>query len=106
MLALSGIYTAAYGFDGYMDEVVYRNSPVDYLSGMSADHPFIEEYRRHRGIICVGQGPWEVPETTRRIAELNAEKKHGPVGGLLGGMIAPTTGTGGISRWPTSFPIC
>ena len=34
MLALSGIYTAAYGFDGYMDEVVYRNSPVDYLSGM------------------------------------------------------------------------
>ena len=77
MLALSGIYTAAYGFDGYMDEVVYRNSPVDYLSGMSADHPFIEEYRRHRGIICVGQGPWEVPETTRRIAELNAEKNMG-----------------------------
>ena len=36
MLALSGIYTAAYGFDGYMDEVVYRNSPVDYLSGMSS----------------------------------------------------------------------
>ena len=77
MLALSGIYTAACGFDGYMDEVVYRNSPVDYLSGMSADHPFIEEYRRHRGIICVGQGPWEVPETTRRIAELNAEKNMG-----------------------------
>ena len=77
MLALSGIYTASYGFDGYMDELVYRNSPVDYLSGMSPDHPYIDAYRRHRGIICVGQGPWEIPDTTRRIAQLNAEKNLG-----------------------------
>ena len=35
LLALSGIYTASYGFGDYMDEVVYRNSPVDYLAGMS-----------------------------------------------------------------------
>lgn len=60
-----------------MDEVVYRNSPVDYLAGMSPDHPFIEEYRRHRGILCVGQGPWELPDSTRRIAEINAEKNMG-----------------------------
>ena len=30
LLALSGIYTASYGFDGYMDDIVYNNSPVDY----------------------------------------------------------------------------
>ncbi len=77
MLALSGIYSADYGFDGYMDEVVYRNSPVDYLAGMPADHPFIERYRRGRGIICVGQGAWEQPDTTRRIAQLNEEKNMG-----------------------------
>ena len=39
LLALSGIYTASYGFDGYMDELVYQNSPVDALGGMPADHP-------------------------------------------------------------------
>ena len=27
VLALSGIYDASYGFDGYMDEGVYLNSP-------------------------------------------------------------------------------
>ena len=30
-LALSGIYTAHYGFGDYMDELAYRNSPVDYM---------------------------------------------------------------------------
>lgn len=74
LLALSGIYTADYGFDGYMDEVVYRNSPVDYLAGMPADHPYIERYNRNRGIIVVGQGPWEVPETTFRLRDILAAK--------------------------------
>lgn len=74
LLALSGIYTASYGFGSYMDEVVYRNSPVDYLAGMPSDHPYIAEYNKHRGIICVGQGAWEVPETTRRMAEICQEK--------------------------------
>jgi esterase/lipase superfamily enzyme len=74
LLALSGIYTADYGFDGYMDDVVYRNSPVHYLANMPLDHPYIERYNRNRGIICVGQGAWEEPATTRRIQELCQEK--------------------------------
>jgi len=76
-LALSGIYNASYGWDGYMDQDVYNNSPVDYLAGMSWDHPYIEKYRNNRGIICVGQGAWEMPETTRRVAEIVAEKNMG-----------------------------
>lgn len=76
-LALSGIYDAAYGFDGYMDEAVYRNSPVHYLADMSWDHPYIERYRQGRGIICVGQGAWEMPETTFRVAEICREKNMG-----------------------------
>ena len=74
MLALSGIYTASYGFGDYMDEVVYRNSIVDYLGGMPSDHPFIQQYNSHRGIICVGQGPWEMPETTRQVANICRDK--------------------------------
>ncbi len=38
LLALSGIYTSEYGFPGYMDELVYANSPVDYLAGISPDN--------------------------------------------------------------------
>jgi esterase/lipase superfamily enzyme len=74
LLALSGIYTAEYGFGGYMDELVYRNSPVHYLAGMPKDHPYIQSYNQHRGVVCVGQGPWEMPETTIRLRDICAEK--------------------------------
>ena len=67
LLALSGIYTADYGFDGYMDELTYNNSPVHYLAGMPTDHPYIELYNAKKSVICVGQGAWEIPETTRQL---------------------------------------
>ena len=74
MLALSGIYTAEYGFDGYMDEVVYQNSPVHYMANLPADHPFVDRYNHNRGIICVGQGAWEQTDTTCRLKEIFQEK--------------------------------
>ena len=74
LLALSGIYTAEYGFGSYMDEVVYRNSPVHYLSNMPTDHPYIEKYNRNQGIICIGQGAWEEVSTTRILDSLFREK--------------------------------
>ena len=74
LLALSGIYTGRYGFGDYSDERVYLNSPVDYLAGMPADHPYIAQYNAHRGIIVAGQGPWEAPETTFRLRDIFAEK--------------------------------
>ena len=67
LLALSGIYTAEYGFDSYMDDLVYANSPVHYLPNMPADHPYIAEYNQKKAIICVGQGPWELPDSTRQL---------------------------------------
>ena len=77
LLALSGIYTASYGFGGYSDERVYLNSPVDYLAGMTPGHPFIEDYNRGRGIIVVGQGAWEIPDTTFRLRDIFEEKGIG-----------------------------
>jgi len=70
LLALSGLYDAEYGFPGYMDEVVYRNSPVHYLGDMPHDHYFLEKYRRNQGFVCVGQGNWERPETTHRLRDI------------------------------------
>ena len=74
LLAMSGIYTASYGFGDFTNEDVYRNSLVDCLAQMPPDHPYIQEYNRHRGIIVVGQGPWEVPDTTFRLRDIFAEK--------------------------------
>ncbi|MGN0778681.1 MAG: esterase family protein [Aristaeellaceae bacterium] len=70
LLALSGIYTSDYGFHGYMNEDVYRNSPVDYLAGMPTDHPYIQQYNQHKGVIVVGQGPWEIPASTFRLKDI------------------------------------
>lgn len=75
LLALSGIYTAEYGFGSYMDDLVYRNSPVHYLADMPADHPFIELYNRKKAAVCVGQGPWELPDSTRRLKEILESKE-------------------------------
>ncbi len=74
LLALSGIYTADYGFDGYMDELVYSNSPVHYLAGMSPDHPFIPLYNDHTAVICVGQGAWEQPQSTAQLGDILKDK--------------------------------
>ncbi len=74
MLALSGIYDASYGFDGYMDEGVYLNSPVHFLPNLPEGHPTIQQLNQGKGIICVGLGAWEQPETTRRVDELCRQK--------------------------------
>ncbi|MBP0963553.1 MAG: esterase family protein [Oscillospiraceae bacterium] len=74
VLALSGIYTADYGWNGYMDDVVYLNSPVHYLPNMAHDHPYIERYNRNKGVICVGQGAWEETATTIQIRDICQDK--------------------------------
>lgn len=67
LLALSGIYTAEYGFGTYMDDLLYLNSPVHYVPNMPQDHPYIELYNQKKAVICVGQGAWEVPASTREL---------------------------------------
>lgn len=74
LLAESGIYTASYGFGGFMNEDVYRNSLVDCLAQLPPDHPYIQRYNSNRGIIVVGQGAWEIPDTTFRLRDIFAEK--------------------------------
>lgn len=72
VIALSGYYSADMFFHGYMDDLVYQNSPVDFINGMSYDHPYVEAYRHHSIIICTGQGAWEddMIRSTTRLKEL------------------------------------
>lgn len=59
LIALSGIYYAGYFFGDYHDELVYANSPQDFLWNMAPSHPYWDIYRHRDIILCVGQGPWE-----------------------------------------------
>lgn len=68
-LALSGVYHASYCFGDYMDDIVYLNSPADYMPNLPYDHPFIAEYNRHKAAVCTGQGAWEEPWSTRALDE-------------------------------------
>jgi len=57
-IAQSGIYDVRFFTGGNMDDGVYFNSPVDYLSQMS-DSWFLDQYRQGSIIISSGQGRWE-----------------------------------------------
>ena len=76
VIALSGIYDTLGIYNGYMDEVVYLNDPCASLSGMPANHPYIELFNQRTIRICVGQGAWEEPllEGTRRLDAVLREK--------------------------------
>ena len=75
-IALSGAYDARMFFPDYFDDLVYANSPVDYINGMPYDHPYVEMYRHRDIIVCCGRGPWEHPmqEDSARMQELFAYK--------------------------------
>jgi esterase/lipase superfamily enzyme len=59
VIALSGAYQPEHFLGDYMDEVVYRNSPVSSIRGMPHGHPWIELLNTCKIVICVGQGAWE-----------------------------------------------
>ena len=58
-ICLSGVYDAANILGGYMDDLVYLNSPYHCLQHMPEDHPYMALYRRSHMYFCVGQGDWE-----------------------------------------------
>ena len=76
VFAISGIYDSYDSFGDYMDDLLYQNSPVHYLSNMPSDHPYMEMYNARKMLIVVGQGDWEGPllESTRRLDTVCAQK--------------------------------
>ena len=76
-IALSGLYSSRMFFGDYMDDLVYQNSPCDYMRNMPADHPYIEMYNRADSIIlCCGQGDWEADllNSTRELGQILSDK--------------------------------
>lgn len=76
VFAISGLYDSRDAFGDYMDNLVYDNSPVDFINNMPWDHPYIGMYNDRKILICVGQGAWEdvLLESTRRLDEVMYRK--------------------------------
>ncbi len=76
VFAISGVYDSRLMFGDYMDNLVYDNSPVDYLRNMPWDHPYIEAYNKHKMLFVVGQGAWEddLLESTRKLNTVCCQK--------------------------------
>lgn len=76
MIALSGVYDADYFFDGWMNPVLYENSPERFLPNMPSDHPYIGLYNEKKMIFCCGQGAWEEDgvRTLRNLEKIFREK--------------------------------
>ena len=74
--AISGLYESSMFFGDYMDDLVYQNSPVNYLGDMPWDHYYMDLYRQRKILILCGQGDWEGPllESTRKLDTVCAQK--------------------------------
>ena len=58
MISLSGLLQLSLFVGDCLEDEVYFNTPLAYLSGM-ADPWFLDQYRRSQIVICAGQGAWD-----------------------------------------------
>ncbi len=58
-LAMSGIYEVDSFLPGYHDDLTYENSPAQFITNLSFDHPYMDMYESCEIVICVGKGKWE-----------------------------------------------
>ena len=70
VIALSGSYDIRSYLDGYYDDNVYFNNPVDYLSKLNDDH-YLPILRKADSIyILSGQGAYEVPKSSQEFSDI------------------------------------
>ena len=76
VFAISGLYDSEEYFGGYMDEILYRNTPNAFLSNMPDDHYYKGMYNDRQMLFVVGQGAWEdvLLASTRRLEEVLRRK--------------------------------
>jgi len=76
VLACSGCYSAPHFWEGWCNSTLYDNSPLELLSNMPKNHPYISLYNQKQIVLCVGQGRWEGAciTTTLKMREIFADK--------------------------------
>ena len=76
VFAISGLYDSKEYFGDYMDEILYRNTPVEYLRNMPDDHYYKGMYNDRQMLFVVGQGAWEdvLLSSTRWLEDVMRDK--------------------------------
>ena len=70
VIAMSGGYDIKSYLQGYYDDNVYFNNPVDYLSNLNDDH-ILPLLRQADAIILMsGQGSYEAPERSKQLSDI------------------------------------
>lgn len=77
VIAMSGVYDIRDSCDGYHDDNVYFNNPVEYVPNL-CDGRILDDLRRCRITILSGQGNYEDPSASRAMAGM-LEAKGVPV---------------------------
>jgi esterase/lipase superfamily enzyme len=74
VIALSGSYDIRSYLEGYYDDNVFFNNPVDYLSGLNDDY-FLPLLRQANAIyILSGQGSYEDPKRSQLLSDILKSK--------------------------------
>jgi esterase/lipase superfamily enzyme len=86
VIALSGVYSSESFLGDYMDDTLYFNSPVHYLSNLT-DEWFLNRYRESKIVICCGRGSYEdlMLKDTLRMQEILSAKDTGAWVDIWGG---------------------
>jgi esterase/lipase superfamily enzyme len=69
LIAMSGTYDLRGYCADYYDENIYFNNPVDYMANLS-DPWYLDRIRGARILLLTGQGAWEEPEETHKLARI------------------------------------
>ncbi|MFO7446182.1 MAG: alpha/beta hydrolase-fold protein [Ignavibacteriaceae bacterium] len=69
VIAMSGIYDLKVYTNGYCDDNIYYNSPVDYLPNLT-DESILSDMRNKNIIISSGQGAYEDPQASTDLSDI------------------------------------
>ncbi len=69
-IPMSGSYDVRSWFEGYFDDNVYFNNPVQYLPNLNDDY-FLPRLRQSKAIVILtGQGAYEAPDRSRQLSAI------------------------------------
>lgn len=75
VIAMSGSYDVRAYLNGYYDDNIYFNNPVDYLPNLNDDYYLPLLRKADSIVIMTGQGNYEAPERSRTLSDiLNAKE--------------------------------
>ena len=69
-IAMSGSYDIRSYLSGYMDDNVYFNNPMAYLSNLDDDYNLPRLRAADAIVILSGQGAFEAPDRSRQLSNL------------------------------------